>query len=592
MWVPRRTSLRQVAAVVVGLLVAVGAVLASSASSATSGTIVSVTVPSATELSMVGCAPGVANRTSFGTILPGAAATTGEDCTVAFGSSNDTSSLRVRQADRGGDALHTMPWGAGVASFGTDGLLGINLNAGSDRARHATIQPDGMVVAVGQVANATTDGLVMRLRTDGTPDPLFNGGNHVSLNPSGATDIARRVVIDEAGRIVVLLQGGTTTYVMRLQPNGSPDLSFATGGTWSGPGDSLGLALGADGSAYVAGYTNPDSFVVKLDASGQPDPSWGTAGVASFSASANNDRGHAVAIQPDGRVVVAGAASGANWDSYVARLRTDGSLDPDFGTTSPGVTITQHSLNEDVYFAVALLPDGRIVASGERDVGGSSYRIIAARYSAAGELDMGFAGGMFEAAGAGLSYGVAAQPDGKVLVAGYGYISGSTDMDIIVIRLREDGTPDPTFDGDGYARFDSGDHNLGFGIEVGRDGRVVVAGYRSTTNSSIEIMLLESGTVPDHASGTSDWVDGPGMFGTCLRGVGGGAIASWTTTGTCTAANGAQWRSVPGTWSTIATAPTSTSGAQAHLRFGLRVPTAQRPDAYVAPIQFQVVAPG
>jgi photosystem II stability/assembly factor-like uncharacterized protein len=77
---------------------------AANGSAASSGSIISATVPSAITVSVDGCA-GDSPATSFGTILPGTSTTTTNDCQVSFGSSNDTASLTVRQADGTGTAM-------------------------------------------------------------------------------------------------------------------------------------------------------------------------------------------------------------------------------------------------------------------------------------------------------------------------------------------------------------------------------------------------------------------------------------------------------------------------------------------------------
>lgn len=88
------------------------------ATAATSGTIVGATVPSATAIDDAGCLPLVPNVTDFGSVLPGSTSLTSVDCEIEFGSSNDTSMLRMYQSDQGGDAMVSGPTsGAGVLGY-------------------------------------------------------------------------------------------------------------------------------------------------------------------------------------------------------------------------------------------------------------------------------------------------------------------------------------------------------------------------------------------------------------------------------------------------------------------------------------------
>lgn len=94
-------------------------------------------------------------------------------------------------------------------------------------------------------------------------------------------------------------------------------------------------------------------------------------------------------------------------------------------------------------------------------------------------------------------------------------------------------------------------------------------------------------------AGDADWTTGPSTFGACLRSLTGTAVsATWTVHATCPATDGAYWRGVGTTASTIAqtTSPGSTD-AVANLRFGVRLGASQAPGRYTAPVVFEVVAP-
>lgn len=95
------------------------------------------------------------------------------------------------------------------------------------------------------------------------------------------------------------------------------------------------------------------------------DATFGTGGLVTTDFSGVFDFALDVAIQADGKIVVAGAAS---QDFALARYNTGGSLDITFGTG--GLVTTDFASNSDEVFAVAVQVDGKIVAAGSAMIGG------------------------------------------------------------------------------------------------------------------------------------------------------------------------------------------------------------------------------
>ena len=132
-----------------------------------------------------------------------------------------------------------------------------------------------------------------------------------------------------------------------------------------------GLALQGDGRIVLAGSASVGVFparsshfaVMRLAADGRPDNSFGTAGLATTAFSTLNDFGRAVALQADGRIVVAGQSSnGSNPDFGVARFSPDGTLDASFGS---GGRLTISFFDAfDGAESVAVQPGGQIVLGG------------------------------------------------------------------------------------------------------------------------------------------------------------------------------------------------------------------------------------
>ncbi len=185
----------------------------------------------------------------------------------------------------------------------------------------------------------------------------------------------------------------------------------------------------------------------------------------------------AVAVHPDGKIVVAGYSDSGNGnDLVVARYTAAGSLDTGFGTDGI-VTTDINSGSDDYGMAMALRPDGRIVVAGR-----SGGDFVVARYTTAGALDTTFGNGGIvttDISSGSVDYGeaVALQSDGKIVVAGFSWIGG--DADVAVVRYTAAGALDTSFGGDGIVTLDIGSgtgNDRGYAVAVQSDGKIVVVG--------------------------------------------------------------------------------------------------------------------
>jgi len=193
--------------------------------------------------------------------------------------------------------------------------------------------------------------------------------------------------------------------------------------------------------------------------------------------------GRGMAIQDDGKIVLFGERSGS---FAAARLLPGGALDTTFGTT--GVVITAGGVGNDM----ALAPDGKIVGVGKN---GLMFAVI--RYNADGTLDTSLAGDGIQSSidlggeqwGADYAYGVAIQPDGKIVVA------GQIDNDEFgVARFNVDGSLDTTFSGDGLVMFDFGGTDTARAVAIDANGKIVAAGFTAT---SFALVRLNANGSPD-----------------------------------------------------------------------------------------------
>ncbi len=178
------------------------------------------------------------------------------------------------------------------------------------------------------------------------------------------------------------------------------------------------------------------------------------------------DIARAVLVQPDGRIVVAGG--GAPTSAFcVARLRTNGALDTTFG--SGGRRVVDFGGDNESGYGAALQPDGKIVLAGDSD-----FRVAIVRLNPNGSLDSTFSGDgkkLFSWGPIGRATAALVLANGKILLAGY---SGPEGGNIQVARLKANGALDTTFGTGGKAAVDFGGDDFGFAMARQANGRILV----------------------------------------------------------------------------------------------------------------------
>lgn len=238
-----------------------------------------------------------------------------------------------------------------------------------------------------------------------------------------------------------------------------------------------GVAVQNDGGIVVVGYSsngsNLDFRIHRYLSGGALDPSFSDDGMRmAFSGIMQTDRAWDVAVQPDGKIVVAGESGG---DFAIMRFTQNGSFDLTF--SGDGRVKTDFGA-QDVATAIALTSDGKIVAGGYTGPGDNSRVFALARYTAAGVLDSTFSRDGRQSLD--FASGAGDEVTDLELVGGGAVIAvGFTDQvrKLALARFMVGGTPDPTFDGDGRVTTDlpTPDEHLA-AVELGPQGTVVVGG--------------------------------------------------------------------------------------------------------------------
>ncbi len=335
-----------------------------------------------------------------------------------------------------------LPSGALDPSFGTGGLQLFNFGFSNEDCYAVAIQPADSKIIVGGQGNGNY--ALLRLLPNGQPDPTFDGDGRVQLS-FGAGN------------------GSTITQVL-VQPDGK---IVATGYAYSG--------------------TSFDFAAARFLPNGAPDATFGTGGKTLVAVGPDRDQGRAALLQPDGKVVIVG-------DSYDAtgvarfgacRLTVGGALDPAFGTGGKTVATPQPGQTA-IPWAVVRQPDGKLVAAGQ--VAGD---VALARYSAGGALDAGFGSGGFQvtdfaATSQDVAFAVAVQPNGRLVVAGHALTLRPNGLfDHLIARFLPSGALDTSFGTGGSLRLSPvpyGNELRAIGWQA--DGKPVFAGTTTTSQAN------------------------------------------------------------------------------------------------------------
>ncbi len=290
-------------------------------------------------------------------------------------------------------------------------------------------------------------------------------------------------------RLVVFLGIGALLFPTLLAAaRGDLDPTFGSGGKvttdFGGNETAWGLAVQPDGKAVVAGTRfdmgpSDDFVLARYTVSGALDPTFDGDGKVTTDFGGRSDGADDVAIQTDGKLVAAGSGFTPvvrPLDFALARYNRDGTLDTTFG--DGGKVLTTFAPNSiDSATAVVIQSDGKIVAAGHTRAG-PSREFAVARYLPNGSLDPSFDGDGLAVTpisrGEDIAFDLAVQPDGKLIAAGYSSPGG---FDLTMVRYNPDGSLDSSFDGDGIliAPFRPASTYASH-VVVQRDGKILTGG--------------------------------------------------------------------------------------------------------------------
>lgn len=349
------------------------------------------------------------------------------------------------------------------------------------------LQPDGKILVAGgfDIAGSESHSKVVRLNSNGTPDPSFKDPL-IFGEPSNS--FVTSMVLQPDGKIVVVgfftsIGGAAQRYLARLNTDGSVDPNFIP----SLDRLATSIALQPDGKIVIGGEFSTvngqtRSSIARLNSDGSLNSTFQDADV---NASLN-----ALALQPDGKVLVGGSftSAGGQPKNYVARLNSNGSLDADFKLTVNG-PVTQFVIQ----------PDSKILLCGFFNVVDGVNRHVIVRINLDGTVDPTFPDSQILS---GTVTRMALQADGKIVIGGaFSEIGGIERHDLA--RLTANGAYDASFQ-DVNANFGGTFYSIN-SILIQPDGKVLIGGQFSTIGHQTHnnaVRLLSDGTLDRPSSAT------------------------------------------------------------------------------------------
>lgn len=388
--------------------------------------------------------------------------------------------------------------------FGSGGAVVMDVGADNfgDNARHVAVQCDGRIVVTGDSGYT-----VARFNADGTPDADFGTAGFVLLTANGETVSGHMSVIQRDGKIVVFGDRWNTNdpVAVRLNSDGSTDTSYGNNGVVSldvDPGDENLWASALQTDDKILVASNLRFLVLRLSKDGALDPSFGSGGVATGAGPGFN----AIKLQADGKIVGVGGFSGP---FMIARLNSNGSFDASFDTD--GIVATDVIGVNGAPTGVAVRSDGKIVVGGYGSVTGSPdpYReIILLRFGSNGALDTSFGNAGVVATDIAPTddeiYDLVLDPQERILITGQAEGYSATGASVLIVRYTAEGLIDTSFGANGAVVGDG----TAWALTLQTDGKIVIGGYRGEIQRQFLVQRFlndpaSAGVVPAYCQASS-----------------------------------------------------------------------------------------
>ena len=398
-------------------------------------------------------------------------------------------------------------------TFGNNGKTHTGFGISDAKANVVVTQPDGKIIVGGSAYSAnpkninttdTNNAVLVRYNSDGTTDTTFGNEGIVIFNfnfifnsTENNTAIAN-LKLQSDGKIVAHIFDGISPKILcRFNINGSLDATFGNNGiffcnpfsTFVIQPDFKIITVGRQGHYNTFGQLDSYYFLAeRYNQDGTLDDTFGTNGTVITDFGFGYNYATAIALQPDGKIIVAG--NSYNDKFAMARYTTNGDLDTTFDGDGKVITSLGSGLKSYVKY-VSVQADGKIIVAGvsHTSILPQEFSFSIAKYNTNGSLDTSFDGdgivnNPFEGSGTAINLNtIIEQPDGKFLVTTE---EGSTSFEFVLRRYNASGSNDTSFGNNGKSTLFIQDVNRALGIALQQDQKIVVAGYSYSFTSIVD----------------------------------------------------------------------------------------------------------
>ncbi len=373
-------------------------------------------------------------------------------------------------------------------TFGTNGKVYTSFGSFSAYCHAVILLPDGKIISAGENSNTTLAILVSKHNADGTLDFSFNTTGKKQIDFGSAYEYCNSVILQSDNKILLAGSSNGNAALARLLPNGDYDTQFSDDGKLTlsfGPGNGSSfqkVLQQPDGKIIAVGEAyNTSSFdfsAARFNADGSIDPTFGNGGKTTINFNGYNDFGRNAVLQPDGKILIAGAAKNNNGNSSIAllRLNGDGTLDNTFG--AGGKTMqTISGVADDYAEAVVLLSNGKILIGGY-----SAGDFLVMRYNNNGTPDNTFGTSGYTITDfdnfQDKAYALSVDAGGSIYLGGHGYETGNGGLfHFALAKYNSEGSLDNTFNTDGKMTVVMGaDQSAIFEMALQPDGKLLLGG--------------------------------------------------------------------------------------------------------------------
>ncbi|MCF8460752.1 MAG: T9SS type A sorting domain-containing protein [Flavobacteriales bacterium] len=445
-------------------------------------------------------------------------------------------------------------------AFGTDGIATYHISDSEDQIVKLLVQTDGNILCLGKTQASLQVGNIFltRFLTSGEMDASFGQDGVTVIDPSTGIDVGNDMVIQGDGRIVVAgyasPQIGIGPLLARFNANGQLDNSFGDNGIVVI--NTLEFAIIQkveilqNGKLLCIAKVGDDIALFRFVSDGTWDQSFGIGGIVIVDIGSEYHTCTDLMVVENSGFFVSGSSGLVVTEqaALVCKFLADGTLDSDFNSVGwSEFTVNQSYLtNQARHIGMTLAGD--LIVAGDL-YGSSSGEGFVTRLNSGGPIDMTFGNagvfGVELGTGYDLMNAMTLQPDEKILFSG-GTSDIGSENDFFVLRINEDGSPDPTFGDNGVVitEVSSGNNQIndmklqpdgklvvGGTARIGNNDEIVLARYHTGLNTSVKEPSHEGrlSLYPNPTSGTLTITAETGLdYVELLDALGSTVLTTWT----------------------------------------------------------------